>query len=984
VLFVFDEFELDGRTPELRRDGAPVRADALALRLLLALVRNAGQVVTKQELIDQVWEGRAVSDNVVTVAMVRLRKALGQTRGGREFVANVHGRGYRFARQVEASEPELAPLLSLASSSTGGPPFVGREHVLERMHAQLNELRAGRGGACALSGEPGIGKTRAVEVLEGDANLAGLLVAWGYCRESGDTPPLWPCLQLARAVIARHPLKALAPQLGAAALELKRLLPELEHELGASPKAAFAGLPPDHSGAAKHRIFDALARLFALAAKRGPCVLVLDDLHRADAASLEFLRYLIDEIAHMRVLLLCTLREPHSELGARAQANLLHVLGHRNCERIPLTRLQEADVVSYVAATLDDPNQTLGRAVYKKSEGNPFYMVELARQLRSAAGHDAGLLALPHAALDLVRQRVAMLDGDARGVLSCASVIGRSFELGVLQDVTDAEPSALIASLDRAVRGQVVSGNGDSRTQFAFGHDLLRAALYDALPAAERRSLHLRVGKVLEQRQHTGEEVAAAELAYHFYAALPESDLRKTVRHCADAAWAAAAVHANADVVRHLRHALEALDLIKGGSLRLRISLMLRQALFAKVDSPPEFEQMIREILHFGNKHKSGIVLAYAALLVDPDAGFPPAMKARDALEQALRWLPESERGMRAAVTARLSLSVPLAYDAEASDRQIASALELSSDIDAHAILARHTALAAQLYLKGGPAHEPLATRLQGEIEALYREHPTTLTIPPALLEMHRSIVALQRGELAAMTSALERCGAQTRKVNHRELMWHSDRFALLARINAGELAQVRGQLDALHRRAEQERMPGTALFSLYDRTVVLGDATRWPEEIPPIDADDGPNLWSIRLRALIASGRHEQARASLYSVPAERLSRLPCDRDYLGTLGALARSALALDAREYFAPLYELLAPYPERFSSHVSFFCEGSVSELLGILARASGRSSEGAAHFNAAIEHSQRAGLPICTESARRELARGARYPLESREN
>jgi hypothetical protein len=773
-------------------------------------------------------------------------------------------------------------------------------------------------------------------------------------------------------VIARHSLTALAPQLGAAALELKRLLPELEHEVPASPRHAFGTAPPDHIGAAKHRIFDALARLFTLAAERGPCVLMLDDLHRADAASLEFLRYFIDEIARTRLLLLFTLREPHSELSARAQADLAHVLGHRNCERIPLARLDEADVLSYVAAIVDNPNPTLGRTIYQKSEGNPFYMVELARQLRSGTPHDAELLALPRAALDLVRQRVAMLDADARGVLSCASVIGRSFELGVLQAVTDSEPSALIASLDRAARGQVVSASADSRTLFAFGHDLLRAALYDALPAAERRSLHLRVGQVLERRQQAGEAIAAAELAYHFYAALPESDLRKTVRHCADAAWAAAAVHANADVVRHLRHALEALDLIKGGSPRLRISLMLRQALFARVDSPPEFEQMIREIFHFGHKHQSGIVLAYAALLVNPDAGFPPMMTARDELEQALRWLPENERGMRAAVTARLALNVPFAFDADSSDRQVALALELSSDVDAHAILARHNALAAQLYLRGGPAHEQQAAGLQREVETLYRAHPAMLTIPPALLDVHRAIVALQRGDLTAMAGALERCRAQTRKVNHLELMWHSERFAVLARVNAGELVQVRTQLEALHRRAEQERIPGTPLFCLYDRTVVLGAATRWPDAITPIDANDAPNLWSIRLRALVASGLREQALTSLHSVPAGQLARLPCDRDYLGTLGALAKSALALDARAYFAPLYDLLAPYPEHFSSHVSFFCEGSVSQLLGMLARARGRRSDAEAHFTTAIEHSQHAGLATWAESARRELA------------
>ena len=132
---------------------------------------------------------------------------------------------------------------------------------------------------------------------------------------------------------------------------------------------------------------------------------------------------------------------------------------------------------------LDDPAGALGRAVFEKSEGNPFYMVELSRQLSDAGHADPSALQLPFAALELVRQRVARLDDGARGVLSCAAVIGRSFELSVLQAMSARGPSALMASLDDALASRSVVAAPDSRTAFAFGHDLLRAALYDAIAA---------------------------------------------------------------------------------------------------------------------------------------------------------------------------------------------------------------------------------------------------------------------------------------------------------------------------------------------------------------------------------------------------------------------------------------------------------------------------------------------------------------------
>src|SRR5437868_5096982 len=96
VILGFDEFELDPANLELRRAGEIIKADALVLRLLIALARNPDRLVTKDELVALVWEGRAVADNVITVSMARLRKTLGHQRGEREFVATVYGRGYRF------------------------------------------------------------------------------------------------------------------------------------------------------------------------------------------------------------------------------------------------------------------------------------------------------------------------------------------------------------------------------------------------------------------------------------------------------------------------------------------------------------------------------------------------------------------------------------------------------------------------------------------------------------------------------------------------------------------------------------------------------------------------------------------------------------------------------------------------------------------------------------------------------------------------
>src|SRR6188508_2567408 len=136
VALTFDEFEVDSARNELRRAGVPLKVDALAIDLLVYLAGRAGELVTHEELIANVWGGRAVSDNVVSVCMAKLRKALGHRRGEREFVVNVYGRGYRFVRPVR-QRVHSQPPIAIAPEPFSGPPFVGRDAVMARLSAAL-------------------------------------------------------------------------------------------------------------------------------------------------------------------------------------------------------------------------------------------------------------------------------------------------------------------------------------------------------------------------------------------------------------------------------------------------------------------------------------------------------------------------------------------------------------------------------------------------------------------------------------------------------------------------------------------------------------------------------------------------------------------------------------------------------------------------------------------------------------------------------
>jgi hypothetical protein len=789
--------------------------------------------------------------------------------------------------------------------------------------------------------------------------------------------PLWPLAGLLREVIAvpRDPL-ARDPRFLALVPELVRLLPELASK---PQQPRHEPADPWLQTGSRHRVFDAVTRALDLAAEHRPQLLILDDLGRADTASLELLEYLLAELPRLPILLLATLC---SDDESAAHPSLARVLAHRNCARLGVQPLREAQVASYVAALLGETDEALCAAVFQKSGGNPLLMTEIVRQLRTrdpaaAAGGTTpairgGALGLQTAtfALELLERRLARLDDVARDTLTCAAVIGRSFGLPLLQAITGRDAVELMASLDEAVAREIVMPARDCPTQFVFAHDLVRDALYETLDPAQRRAWHLRVARALGARVALG-EMPVADLAFHARAALPEGDLRATVRYCVEASDAAARVYAYADAARYLEHARQALDLMQDGSPRFRFALLLRQAAYVRGYSAQEFRPLSERLLVLARELGTGAALAQAAMLLDSFPGFPRLPGSRAALVDALASLPRDEPCARAAVGLRLAICAPLAEQPVARE-QLERALALARQ--SPEMGDRMTAIFAELYLYGGPAHKARAAGSLRELQDICSAHAETFTLPPVLLDIHRALAAAQAGDLPAMTRALARSETRCREFDI-ELLWHVERFRALARINTGHAAEGRSALLELHQRALRAGLiAGTELFCAYDRSVVLAvgsEDQRTPSEraLAP-DADDAPNIWALKVRALAASGATDEARNALNRVPAAALTALRCDREYLGTLGALVRAVLALQAHDYGRVLYQLLLPYPEYFAVNLAFLCEGSVSQLLGSLARSFGETSKAREHLDQGIIASEQAGFSACAAEARRE--------------
>ena len=206
---------------------------------------------------------------------------------------------------ILAQDPGLE-LPAAAESARRAPRsvFVGRERELAELAGGLDDALAGRGRLFLLVGEPGIGKSRLAEELIAHARTRGARILVGRCWEAGGAPAYWPWVQSLRAYVREAEPEALRAQLGAGAADLAQILPEVRERFPDLPE------PPSlESEAARFRLFDAVAEFLRRACESRPIVLVLDDLHAADAPSLLLLRFLTREPGSTRLFLLGAYRD---------------------------------------------------------------------------------------------------------------------------------------------------------------------------------------------------------------------------------------------------------------------------------------------------------------------------------------------------------------------------------------------------------------------------------------------------------------------------------------------------------------------------------------------------------------------------------------------------------------------------------------------------------------------------------------------------
>jgi DNA-binding SARP family transcriptional activator len=890
-------------------------------------------------------------------------------------------------RAILNQDPSLDLAVQTASASVDGIPsagrlaagtFVGRRDELSLLADALSDARAGRGRLALLSGEAGIGKSRLADELAALAKQLGMTVLWGRCWEAGGAPAYWPWVQALRSLVRNGDTGALRARLGRGAPEVAHLLPELRElypDLDEPPELDSEG--------ARFRLFDATAAFLRNVAADRPLLVVLDDVHSADASSLLMLEFVSAELADARVLLLGVYRDPELDPGDPIVGALASVARHASM-RITLGGLHGPEVETFIEASSHvEPHPSLVAAIAAETEGNPLFVGEIVRMLagegRLTEPADASWrVTIPETVKEVIGRRLHRLTSECSETLAVASVVGREFPLDLAERLTDHPGEDLLVLLDEAVTARLVTDVPGSPGRLRFTHALVRDTLYDALPQARRVDLHRRAGEAIEALAGADVSPYLSELAHHYFRALPGANPLLAVDYIRRAAQQATALLAHEEAARLYSTAVQALELRPGAEpeLQRRVLLELGESLNRSGDIPNAHDAFL-QAASLARATGAADDLARAALGYGGRIVWARAARDRlvvPLLEEALAAVGDEPTTLRARLLARLAGAL---RDERDPTRRVATA-ELA------VATARTTkdpwtlvyALAGLCGARHGIGDENERLAIAAELRAAARsvgdkEHEFDANTAEALVYLDRGAMTEARERIAMASALADEIKQPSHQwfaaTNHALLALHEGRFEEAERI-------AEEGIETGRRAAPGDIAEGTYCLQLYEVRRQQGRSADVNELVAQTARDypGRPVFRCAHARLAFALGRHSEARELFEELASNDFAVVPRDNEWTLAAHYLTETCRALRDTVRAAALYDLLVPSADKIVSDVAEGCAGSVQRLLGILAGMLGREDDAVAHLRTAIERNTAVGARPWLAEAQVELA------------
>ncbi len=581
--------------------------------------------------------------------------------------------------------------------------FFGRQPEIERLIEAVKNTAEGTHSVVLLSGEPGIGKTSLCKEVARAANDLGVHVLYGRCDE--DLVVSYQPFAEALAHLVIHAEDSLlSKHVAESGGALLSMVPALAKRLPEVPGTQNADLDSE-----RLRLFGAVVNLLSIASADRGLLLVLDDLHWADKASLQLLRHVASSTQLPQVMVIGMYRPSDLHSGSLLSDTLASLRREASAERVNLAGLEDFEIIEMMERVagheMDQDGVDLAHAVREETEGNPFFATELLRHLGETglvyqdetgqwvASEDLYERGLPQSVREVVGQRVDRLGGAMRRVLSQAAVIGRNFDIEVLAAIVDIDEDALLDIIDNGVQAGLLVEVEGTVERFSFAHALTQHTLYEDQSATRRARAHLKVAQVLEEVSGATPEARAAELARHFVAATKTADATKALTYSKLAGEQALTQLAPADALGWFGQALELCRQVPPDET-LRCDLLIGLGTAQRRTGDPAHRRTLLDAAAIASFLGDGSRLVDAALANSRGGASASGQVDHEkatVVEQALDAVGSGDSPERARLLAILGAELAYGADRDRWSSLVAEALAMARRLDdPRCLLARH------------------------------------------------------------------------------------------------------------------------------------------------------------------------------------------------------------------------------------------------------------------------------------------------------
>ena len=865
---------------------------------------------------------------------------------------------------------------------TGPEIFVGREREMSELTRALDGALEGRGGLVMLAGDPGIGKTRIMEELTATARDRGAIVAWGACYEGGGAPPYWPWTQAIRSQL-NEPSDLVLNALETRAAVISEFMPEINIFLPDFEPAVV--VDPEQ---ARFRLFDSVTSFLNQITTSKPMIVVLDDLHWSDPASVLLARYAVRELRREPIIFVGIYRDTDVDRDDPLHKALGDLSSDGEVFRLEgLDRVEVTCIVEHVAGF--EVSGVLAAALHAQTGGNPLFLVEVLRLLASEGRLGAPdaptpeAVPLPATVRHTLQNRLATLSETTRGALEQAAVLGSEFDLEILEAAIQSE-SDLTLALDEAAAVRLIQRVPGVSGRFRFVHDLIRETLDVGLLIADRASLHRRAADAIVMTRSAILEDHFATLSHHYL----ESASMGNAHHAVDFAMRGAARATSSFsfelAVVLFERALRGLDFLDAESgvssdsetTRATILIGMGDALWQS-SQRTRARKTHQTAADLARRLGDPLLFAQAAIGLagrnDVPMDFPDASVRL--MEQALEALPRSDSRLRVRLLAHLVRAKYFGDEREQLVEWAREAVEIATRLDDPA--ARFAALEALHYALLIPAYLEERLAVSKQLPELARRSGSLRF--EALAWLWRTFDLLEVPDVVGADAAIAGFEEAAHALRQPFYEW------LAVGLRATR-AQMEGRLDEAERlvfRAfelgQHADSPNALLFfgtQLFHLRVEQGrgdELTAIKQKI----VDERPALPVFRIGIPLIhayANRASEARQGFEQVAAQDFEDVPHDLHRLPMLTSAATVCAYLgDTRRAEVLLKALREEAGRIVVAGVATYWFGSIDRSLGCLEEVLGRLDEAERLYASAERDAALAGARLIEAHAMTDRAR-----------